>query len=223
MEESIRNIAIIAHVDHGKTTLVDKLLEQSGTLKARGKQIDRVLDSNDQERERGITILAKNTAIYWKNYHINIVDTPGHADFGGEVERVLSMVDSVLLLVDAVEGPMPQTRFVTQKAFAQGLNPIVVVNKVDRQGARPNWVIDEVFELFDNLLIFKIMDFCSSIAILEAFHIIFPPPLSSLRASFLAEVLKREHNLWCCPLRCHRDHPEKGPYKENIRIPLSYD
>ena len=151
MEESIRNIAIIAHVDHGKTTLVDKLLEQSGTLKARGKQIDRVLDSNDQERERGITILAKNTAIYWKNYHINIVDTPGHADFGGEVERVLSMVDSVLLLVDAVEGPMPQTRFVTQKAFAQGLNPIVVVNKVDRQGARPNWVIDEVFELFDNL------------------------------------------------------------------------
>ena len=151
MEESIRNIAIIAHVDHGKTTLVDKLLEQSGTLKSRGKQIDRVLDSNDQERERGITILAKNTAIYWKNYHINIVDTPGHADFGGEVERVLSMVDSVLLLVDAVEGPMPQTRFVTQKAFAQGLNPIVVVNKVDRQGARPNWVIDEVFELFDNL------------------------------------------------------------------------
>ena len=143
MEESIRNIAIIAHVDHGKTTLVDKLLEQSGTLKSRGKQIDRVLDSNDQERERGITILAKNTAIYWKNYHINIVDTPGHADFGGEVERVLSMVDSVLLLVDAVEGPMPQTRFVTQKAFAQGLNPIVVVNKIDRQGARPNWVIDE--------------------------------------------------------------------------------
>ena len=151
MEESIRNIAIIAHVDHGKTTLVDKLLEQSGTLKGRGKQIDRVLDSNDQERERGLTILAKNTAIYWDNYHINIVDTPGHADFGGEVERVLSMVDSVLLLVDAVEGPMPQTRFVTQKAFAQGLNPIVVVNKVDRQGARPNWVIDEVFELFDNL------------------------------------------------------------------------
>ena len=151
MEDKIRNIAIIAHVDHGKTTLVDKLLEQSGTLKNRGKQIDRVLDSNDQERERGITILSKNTAIYWKDYHINIVDTPGHADFGGEVERVLSMVDSVLLLVDAVEGPMPQTRFVTQKAFAQGLNPIVVVNKVDRQGARPDWVIDEVFELFDNL------------------------------------------------------------------------
>ncbi len=151
MEDKIRNIAIIAHVDHGKTTLVDKLLEQSGTLKSRGKQIDRILDSNDQERERGITILAKNTAIYWKDYHINIVDTPGHADFGGEVERVLSMVDSVLLLVDAVEGPMPQTRFVTQKAFAQGLNPIVVVNKVDRKGARPDWVIDEVFELFDNL------------------------------------------------------------------------
>jgi len=151
MEDKIRNIAIIAHVDHGKTTLVDKLLEKSGTLKNRGKQIDRVLDSNEQERERGITILAKNTAIYWKDYHINIVDTPGHADFGGEVERVLSMVDSVLLLVDAVEGPMPQTRFVTQKAFAKGLNPIVVVNKVDRPGARPDWVIDEVFELFDNL------------------------------------------------------------------------
>ena len=126
VEDKIRNIAIIAHVDHGKTTLVDKLLEQSGTLENRGKQIERVLDSNDQERERGITILAKNTAINWKGYHINIVDTPGHADFGGEVERVLSMVDSVLLLVDAVDGPMPQTRFVTQKAFAQGLNPCLL-------------------------------------------------------------------------------------------------
>jgi GTP-binding protein len=151
MIEKIRNIAIIAHVDHGKTTLVDQLLQQSGTLESRGKQVERVMDSNDQERERGITILAKNTAINWKGYHINIVDTPGHADFGGEVERVLSMVDSVLLLVDAVDGPMPQTRFVTQKAFAQGLNPIVVVNKVDRDGARPHWVLDEVFDLFDKL------------------------------------------------------------------------
>lgn len=151
MIENIRNIAIIAHVDHGKTTLVDKLLQQSGTLGTRGKAIERVMDSNDQERERGITILAKNTAINWQDYHINIVDTPGHADFGGEVERVLSMVDSVLLLVDAVDGPMPQTRFVTQKAFAQGLNPIVVINKVDRDGARPDWVVDEVFDLFDKL------------------------------------------------------------------------
>jgi GTP-binding protein len=149
--EKIRNIAIIAHVDHGKTTLVDKLLQQSGTLESRGKDVERVMDSNDQERERGITILAKNTAINFKDYHINIVDTPGHADFGGEVERVLSMVDSVLLLVDAVDGPMPQTRFVTQKAFAQGLNPIVVINKVDREGARPHWVVDEVFDLFDKL------------------------------------------------------------------------
>lgn len=151
MIEKIRNIAIIAHVDHGKTTLVDKLLQQSHTVETRGKNLERVMDSNDQERERGITILAKNTAINWNGYHINIVDTPGHADFGGEVERVLSMVDSVLLLVDAVDGPMPQTRFVTQKAFAQGLNPIVVINKVDRDGARPDWVVDEVFDLFDKL------------------------------------------------------------------------
>ena len=151
MIEKIRNIAIIAHVDHGKTTLVDKLLQQSGTLETRGGGVERVMDSNDQERERGITILAKNTAITWNDYRINIVDTPGHADFGGEVERVLSMVDSVLLLVDAVEGPMPQTRFVTQKAFAQGLNPIVVVNKIDRDGARPDWVLNEVFDLFDKL------------------------------------------------------------------------
>jgi len=151
MSELLRNIAIIAHVDHGKTTLVDKLLQQSGTLASRGEKIERVMDSNDQEKERGITILAKNTAINWEGYRINIVDTPGHADFGGEVERVLSMVDSVLLLVDAVEGPMPQTRFVTQKAFAQGLNPIVVVNKIDREGARPDWVINEVFDLFDKL------------------------------------------------------------------------
>jgi GTP-binding protein len=151
MSELLRNIAIIAHVDHGKTTLVDKLLQQSRTLESRGEKIERVMDSNDQEKERGITILAKNTAINWEGYRINIVDTPGHADFGGEVERVLSMVDSVLLLVDAVEGPMPQTRFVTQKAFAQGLNPIVVVNKIDREGARPDWVINEVFDLFDKL------------------------------------------------------------------------
>ena len=134
----LRNIAIIAHVDHGKTTLVDKLLQQSGTLGDRAAPPERVMDSNALERERGITILAKNTALHWRDYHINIVDTPGHADFGGEVERVLSMVDSVLLLVDAVDGPMPQTRFVTQKAFAMGFKPIVVINKVDRPGARPH-------------------------------------------------------------------------------------
>jgi GTP-binding protein len=149
--ENLRNIAIIAHVDHGKTTLVDCLLQQSGTLDRRSQDTERVMDSNDQERERGITILAKNTAIRWGDYRINIVDTPGHADFGGEVERVLSMVDSVLLLVDAVDGPMPQTRFVTQKAFERGLRPIVVVNKVDRPGARPDWVVDQVFDLFDRL------------------------------------------------------------------------
>nr|WP_284500468.1 translational GTPase TypA [Microbulbifer sp. GX H0434] len=147
----MRNIAIIAHVDHGKTTLVDKLLQQSGTLDRRDEGAERVMDSNDQEKERGITILAKNTAINWHDYRINIVDTPGHADFGGEVERVMSMVDSVLLLVDAVDGPMPQTRFVTQKAFEQGLNPIVVINKIDRPGARPDWVMDQVFDLFDSL------------------------------------------------------------------------
>ena len=149
--DNLRNIAIIAHVDHGKTTLVDKLLQQSGTLESRGAAEERVMDSNDIEKERGITILAKNTAIRWNDFRINIVDTPGHADFGGEVERVMSMVDSVLLLVDAQEGPMPQTRFVTQKAFAQGLKPIVVLNKIDKPGARPDWVIDQVFDLFDNL------------------------------------------------------------------------
>ncbi|MEO0437462.1 MAG: translational GTPase TypA [Pseudomonadota bacterium] len=151
MINNLRNIAIIAHVDHGKTTLVDCLLRQSGTLDRRNADTERIMDSNDQEKERGITILAKNTAIRYQDYRINIVDTPGHADFGGEVERVLSMVDSVLLLVDAVDGPMPQTRFVTSKAFARGLRPIVVVNKVDRPGARPDWVIDQVFDLFDNL------------------------------------------------------------------------
>lgn len=151
MIEKLRNIAIIAHVDHGKTTLVDKLLQQSGTFAAHTKVTERIMDSNDIEKERGITILAKNTALDWNGYHINIVDTPGHADFGGEVERVLSMVDSVLLLVDAVDGPMPQTRFVTQKAFALGLNPIVVINKIDRPGARPDWVVDQTFDLFDRL------------------------------------------------------------------------
>ena len=151
MIENIRNIAIIAHVDHGKTTLVDQLLRQSGTLGERAAPVERVMDSNALEKERGITILSKNTAIKWDNYRINIVDTPGHADFGGEVERILSMVDSVLLLVDAVEGPMPQTRFVTQKAFSWGLKPIVVVNKVDRDGARPDWVVDQVFDLFVSL------------------------------------------------------------------------
>ena len=149
--KNIRNIAIIAHVDHGKTTLVDKLLEQSGTLDRKDLGSERLMDSFDQEKERGITILAKNTAINWKDYKINIVDTPGHADFGGEVERILTMVDSVLLLVDAVDGPMPQTRFVTEKAFEQGLNPILLINKIDRDGARPDWVLDQVFDLFDRL------------------------------------------------------------------------
>ena len=148
---NLRNIAIIAHVDHGKTTLVDKLLGQSGTLDRKNIGSERIMDSNDQEKERGITITAKNTSIIWNDHLINIVDTPGHADFGGEVERALSMVDSVLLLVDAVDGPMPQTRFVTQKAFEKGLKPIVVINKVDRPDARPHWVLDQVFDLFDRL------------------------------------------------------------------------
>ena len=151
MISKLRNIAIIAHVDHGKTTLVDKLLMQSGTVESRKEPTERMMDSNDLEKERGITILSKNTAIRWNDYRINIVDTPGHADFGGEVERIMSMVDSVLLLVDAVDGPMPQTRFVTQKAFAQGLKPVVIVNKIDRPGARPDWVIDQIFDLFDQL------------------------------------------------------------------------
>jgi GTP-binding protein len=149
--KKLRNIAIIAHIDHGKTTLVDKLLQQSGTLSTKAASQERVMDSNELEKERGITILAKNTAIQWQDYRINIVDTPGHADFGGEVERVLSMVDSVLLLVDAVDGPMPQTRFVTLKAFQHGLSPIVVINKIDRPSARPDWVVDQVFDLFDRL------------------------------------------------------------------------
>ena len=150
-DTELRNIAIIAHVDHGKTTLIDKLLSEAGALQRGEDEGERLMDSNDLERERGITILAKNTSLTWRNFRINIVDTPGHADFGGEVERILSMVDSVLLLVDAVEGPMPQTRFVTSKAFENGLNPIVMVNKIDRDGARPDWVVDEVFELFDQL------------------------------------------------------------------------
>jgi GTP-binding protein len=149
--ENLRNIAIIAHVDHGKTTLVDKLLRLSGTLDRKELESERVMDSNDQEKERGITILAKNTALKWNGYDINIVDTPGHADFGGEVERVMSMVDCVLLVVDSIDGPMPQTRFVTQKAFAAGLRPIVIVNKIDRPGARPDWVVEQVFDLFDSL------------------------------------------------------------------------
>src|SRR6056297_1035699 len=151
MPANLRNVAIIAHVDHGKTTLVDQLLRQSGSLSERGEQVERVMDSNDLERERGITILSKNTAVTWGEFRINIVDTPGHADFGGEVERVLSMVDSVLLLVDAVDGPMPQTRFVTQKALEKGFRPIVVINKVDRPSARPDWVLDQTFDLFDRL------------------------------------------------------------------------
>src|SRR4051812_11711564 len=151
MTRNVRNIAIIAHVDHGKTTLVDKLLHQAGTFAQHQHIAERVMDSNDLERERGITILAKNCAVTYEGTHINIVDTPGHADFGGEVERVLSMVDSVLLLVDAVEGPMPQTRFVTRKALALGLKPIVVVNKVDRPSARPDWVVNHTFDLFDKL------------------------------------------------------------------------
>ena len=151
MTDPIRNIAIIAHVDHGKTTLVDQLLQQSGTLDRKNQDVERIMDSNDQEKERGITILSKNTAIRWNDYRINIVDTPGHADFGGEVERVMSMVDCVLLVVDAQDGPMPQTRFVTSKAFERGLKPIVVVNKIDRPSARPDWVIDQVFDLFDQL------------------------------------------------------------------------
>src|SRR5476651_733562 len=149
--EKLRNIAIVAHVDHGKTTLVDCLLKQSGTFSERTVLAERVMDSNDQEKERGITILAKNTAIEWNGNRINIVDTPGHADFGGEVERVLSMVDSVLILVDAMDGPMPQTRFVTQKAFDMGFKPIVVINKIDRPGSRPDWVLDQTFDLFDRL------------------------------------------------------------------------
>jgi GTP-binding protein len=151
MARALRNIAIIAHVDHGKTTLVDQLLRQSGTFRDNQQVDERVMDSNDLEKERGITILAKNTAIEYEGTHINIVDTPGHADFGGEVERVLGMVDGVVLLVDAVEGPMPQTRFVTKKALALGLRPIVVINKIDRPGARPDWVVDQTFDLFDRL------------------------------------------------------------------------
>src|SRR6201747_2128435 len=151
MTRALRNIAIIAHVDHGKTTLVDQLLRQTSTFRENQAVVERVMDSNDIEKERGITILAKNCAVEYEGTHINIVDTPGHADFGGEVERVLSMVDSVLLLVDAVEGPMPQTRFVTRKALALGLKPIVVVNKVDRPGARPDWVVNHTFDLFDKL------------------------------------------------------------------------
>ncbi|MCK2185223.1 translational GTPase TypA [Halomonas getboli] len=220
MIENLRNIAIIAHVDHGKTTLVDKLLQQSGTLDRKAEGQERIMDSNDQEKERGITILAKNTAIRWddgngKDYHINIVDTPGHADFGGEVERVMSMVDSVLLMVDAVDGPMPQTRFVTQKAFDQGLKPIVVVNKIDRPGARPDWVIDQIFDLFDNLgasdeqLDFPII-YCSALngvagpepdqltddmrPMFEAIVDIVEPPKVELEAPFQMQISALDYN-----------------------------
>ncbi|KGE78133.1 translational GTPase TypA [Halomonas sp. ND22Bw] len=220
MIENLRNIAIIAHVDHGKTTLVDKLLQQSGTLDRKAEGQERIMDSNDQEKERGITILAKNTAIRWddgkgRDYHINIVDTPGHADFGGEVERVMSMVDSVLLMVDAVDGPMPQTRFVTQKAFDQGLKPIVVVNKIDRPGARPDWVIDQIFDLFDNLgasdeqLDFPII-YCSALngiagtepeelsddmrPMFEAIVDIVEPPKVELEAPFQMQVSALDYN-----------------------------
>ncbi|MFG6139297.1 MULTISPECIES: translational GTPase TypA [Halomonas] len=220
MIENLRNIAIIAHVDHGKTTLVDKLLQQSGTLDRKAEGQERIMDSNDQEKERGITILAKNTAIRWddgngRDYHINIVDTPGHADFGGEVERVMSMVDSVLLMVDAVDGPMPQTRFVTQKAFDQGLKPIVVVNKIDRPGARPDWVIDQIFDLFDNLgasdeqLDFPIV-YCSALngiagtepeelsddmrPMFEAIVDIVEPPKVELEAPFQMQVSALDYN-----------------------------
>ena len=195
----LRNIAIIAHVDHGKTTLVDKLLQQSGTFEStRGDVDERVMDSNDLEKERGITILAKNTAINWNGYRINIVDTPGHADFGGEVERVLSMVDSVLLVVDAFDGPMPQTRFVTQKAFAHGLKPIVVINKVDRPGARPDWVVDQVFDLFVNLgatdeqLDFPIIYASALNGVAGLEHV--EPPKVELDAPFQMQISQLDYN-----------------------------
>ncbi len=239
MSESLRNIAIIAHVDHGKTTLVDKLLQQSGTLQSRGEKVERVMDSNEQERERGITILAKNTAITWEGYRINIVDTPGHADFGGEVERVLSMVDSVLLLVDAVEGPMPQTRFVTQKAFDQGLNPIVVVNKIDREGARPDWVINEVFDLFDKLgasdeqLDFPIL-YCSALQgivgweadqlsedmrpLFDAIIEKVPPPSVAVDAPFQMQISALDYNSYVGVIGVGRISRGKASNNQNVVI-----
>ena len=224
---SLRNIAIIAHVDHGKTTLVDKLLRQSGTLDARKPSVERVMDSNALERERGITILAKNTAIDWNGYRINIVDTPGHADFGGEVERILCMVDTALLLVDAQDGPMPQTRFVTKKAFAHGLKPIVVINKVDKPSARPHWVMDQVFDLFDKLgasdeqLDFQCI-FCSALqgfASLDAearsgnMDVLFqaivdhcPPPKVELDAPFRMQVTTIDYNSYVGALSIGKIH-----------------
>ena len=236
----IRNIAIIAHVDHGKTTLVDRLLQQSGTLDERATVLERVMDSNDLERERGITILSKNTAIRWKEWRINIVDTPGHADFGGEVERVLSMVDGVLLLVDAVEGPMPQTRFVTQKAFSYGFTPLVVINKVDRDGARPDWVLDQTFELFDRLgASDKQLDFPviyasalqgfagtepdvsdgNTFPLLEAVIEHVPPPNVQLEGSLQLQVSSLDYNSYVGVLGIGRIN--RGIVKANSRISIA--
>ncbi len=237
--DRIRNIAIIAHVDHGKTTLVDRLLQQSGTLDERAVIPERAMDSNDQERERGITILSKNTAIQWNEWRINIVDTPGHADFGGEVERVLSMVDGVLLLVDAVEGPMPQTRFVTQKAFTYGFTPLVVINKIDRDGARPDWVLDQTFELFDRLgasdeqLDFPVI-YASALQgyagldadvregdmtpLLEAVIAHVPPPAAQLEGSLQMQVSSLDYNSYVGVLGIGRI--SRGVVRANSRITI---
>jgi GTP-binding protein len=236
----IRNIAIIAHVDHGKTTLVDRLLQQSGTLDERAGLPERVMDSNELERERGITILSKNTAILWKGWRINIVDTPGHADFGGEVERVLSMVDGVLLLVDAVEGPMPQTRFVTQKAFSYGFTPLVVINKIDRDGARSDWVLDQTFELFDRLgasdeqLDFPVIyasalqgfagtepDVCDgdTFPLLEAVVAHVPPPTVQLDGPLQMQVSSLDYNSYVGVLGIGRIN--RGIVKANSRISIA--
>ncbi len=238
--DRIRNIAIIAHVDHGKTTLVDRLLQQSGTLDERAVVPERVMDSNDLERERGITILSKNTAIRWRDWRINIVDTPGHADFGGEVERVLSMVDGVLLLVDAVEGPMPQTRFVTQKAFSHGFTPLVVINKIDRDGARPDWVLDQTFELFDRLgasdeqLDFPVVyasalqgfagtepDVCDgdTMPLLEAIIEHVPPPEVELDGALQLQVSSLDYNSYVGVLGIGRI--SRGVAKANSRITIA--
>jgi len=236
----IRNIAIIAHVDHGKTTLVDRLLQQSGTLDERATVPERVMDSNDLERERGITILSKNTAIRWREWRINIVDTPGHADFGGEVERVLSMVDGVLLLVDAVEGPMPQTRFVTQKAFSYGFTPLVVINKVDRDGARPDWVLNQTFELFDRLgasdeqLDFPVVYASAlqgfagtepdvrdgdTLPLLEAIIEHVPPPVVELDGSLQLQVSSLDYNSYVGVLGIGRIN--RGVARANSRITIA--
>ena len=219
--QNLRNIAIVAHVDHGKTTLVDQLLKQSGTFSERAQIGERVMDSNDLEKERGITILSKNTAIRWtspegEEFRINIVDTPGHADFGGEVERVLSMVDSVLILVDAMDGPMPQTRFVTQKAFAMGFKPIVVINKVDRPGARPDWVLNQTFDLFDRLgatdeqLDFQVV-YASGLngyaGLTEDVRSGDMTPLFEAIVQHVAPPPGEAHRLWAAPWRCARGPP----------------